>query len=107
MFRRPPRSTLFPYTTLFRSADSHLRRAEDLQLPPVATRLRRACLRRHALAGLRRGAAPRRPRRLRQPQAPLRRTLVTPLVSRVVVAAVGLPVVLALVYEGGWWLFAL
>src|SRR5260370_31891753 len=23
MIRRPPRSTLFPYTTLFRSADSH------------------------------------------------------------------------------------
>jgi len=31
----------------------------------------------------------------------------TPLVSRVVVAAVGLPAVLALVYVGGWWLFAL
>ena len=31
----------------------------------------------------------------------------TPLVSRVVVATVGLPVVLALVYVGGWWLFAL
>lgn len=31
----------------------------------------------------------------------------TPLVSRVAVAAVGLPVVLALVYAGGWWLFAL
>src|SRR5258705_9304489 len=26
MIRRPPRSTLFPYTTLFRSADSGLRR---------------------------------------------------------------------------------
>src|SRR5258708_26316725 len=24
MIRRPPRSTLFPYTTLFRSADRHL-----------------------------------------------------------------------------------
>jgi phosphatidate cytidylyltransferase len=32
---------------------------------------------------------------------------VSPLVSRVVVAAIGLPVVLALVYAGGWWLFAL
>ena len=30
----------------------------------------------------------------------------TPLVSRIVVAVVGLPVVLALVYAGGWWLFA-
>src|SRR3712207_7626687 len=25
MIRRPPRSTLFPYTTLFRSEDGHLR----------------------------------------------------------------------------------
>src|SRR3712207_7853798 len=25
MIRRPPRSTLFPYTTLFRSADQHVR----------------------------------------------------------------------------------
>jgi phosphatidate cytidylyltransferase len=32
---------------------------------------------------------------------------VSPLVSRVVVAAIGLPAVLALVYAGGWWLFAL
>jgi phosphatidate cytidylyltransferase len=31
----------------------------------------------------------------------------TPLASRVLVAVVGLPVVLALVYVGGWWLFAL
>jgi phosphatidate cytidylyltransferase len=32
---------------------------------------------------------------------------VTPLASRVLVAVVGLPAVLALVYVGGWWLFAL
>jgi phosphatidate cytidylyltransferase len=32
---------------------------------------------------------------------------VSPLLSRVLVAVVGLPVVLALVYAGGWWLFAL
>jgi phosphatidate cytidylyltransferase len=31
----------------------------------------------------------------------------TPLLSRVVVAAVGLPLVLGVVYLGGWWLFAL
>ena len=31
----------------------------------------------------------------------------TPLVSRLLVAAIGLPIVLALVYAGGWWLFAL
>src|SRR5438034_8085033 len=29
MIRRPPRSTLFPYTTLFRSAPAHARRAGD------------------------------------------------------------------------------
>src|SRR2546422_4216923 len=27
MIRRPPRSTLFPYTTLFRSSDAELRRS--------------------------------------------------------------------------------
>jgi phosphatidate cytidylyltransferase len=31
----------------------------------------------------------------------------SPLVSRVVVAVIGLPVVLGIVYLGGWWLFAL
>src|SRR5687768_18113582 len=32
MIRRPPRSTLFPYTTLFRSvAQTHLRSLEDLR----------------------------------------------------------------------------
>src|SRR4051794_20062262 len=31
----------------------------------------------------------------------------SPLASRVVVAVIGLPIVLALVYAGGWWLFAL
>jgi phosphatidate cytidylyltransferase len=30
----------------------------------------------------------------------------TPLASRVLVTVIGLPVVLALVYAGGWWLFA-
>jgi phosphatidate cytidylyltransferase len=32
---------------------------------------------------------------------------VTPLVSRVLVALLGLPLVLGLLYVGGWWLFAL
>src|SRR5256886_9562814 len=33
MIRRPPRSTLFPYTTLFRSRDERVRaRVEDLQV---------------------------------------------------------------------------
>ena len=31
----------------------------------------------------------------------------TPLASRILVAVIGLPVVLALVYAGGWWLFVL
>ena len=31
----------------------------------------------------------------------------TPLASRIVVTVIGLPVVLALVYVGGWWLFVL
>src|SRR2546430_10435741 len=33
MIRRPPRSTLFPYTTLFRSRDIVLRRFDDLPSP--------------------------------------------------------------------------
>src|SRR3712207_8445327 len=35
MIRRPPRSTLFPYTTLFRSADSDWDRAWIVALPLV------------------------------------------------------------------------
>src|SRR2546422_7179340 len=35
MIRRPPRSTLFPYTTLFRSR--HPRRPPSTQRPPVST----------------------------------------------------------------------
>src|SRR5689334_24791572 len=33
MIRRPPRSTLFPYTTLFRSASLHNLKNIDLRLP--------------------------------------------------------------------------
>src|SRR3712207_8498193 len=42
MIRRPPRSTLFPYTTLFRSGGllargrAHLRRPETVRAPPRA-----------------------------------------------------------------------
>src|SRR5256885_4865290 len=36
MIRRPPRSTLFPYTTLFRSADG-AEAVEALALAPLAT----------------------------------------------------------------------
>src|SRR5260370_18185272 len=39
MIRRPPRSTLFPYTTLFRS-DSHLCRCSTTQLWPTTRRPR-------------------------------------------------------------------
>src|SRR2546430_10374445 len=39
MIRRPPRSTLFPYTTLFRSRASPLLRVVDVSAQP------RACLR--------------------------------------------------------------
>src|SRR5437899_6774386 len=35
MLRRPPRSTLFPYTTLFRSRDGHLPPAAGLCLPAL------------------------------------------------------------------------
>src|SRR3989449_9278936 len=35
MIRRPPRSTLFPYTTLFRSLERHARRALVVGMPPV------------------------------------------------------------------------
>src|SRR2546427_8721007 len=36
MIRRPPRSTLFPYTTLFRSRAGDRARAEALQQPLIA-----------------------------------------------------------------------
>src|SRR3712207_8072456 len=35
MIRRPPRSTLFPYTTLFRSAACSKKRAQALATPAV------------------------------------------------------------------------
>src|SRR3712207_8149398 len=59
MIRRPPRSTLFPYTTLFRSVDARRGGAEDLGGPggPV-TGLERMAGRRAGAAGcagLRRG----------------------------------------------------
>src|SRR5207245_10489310 len=40
--RRPPRSTLFPYTTLFRSPDGHrLRRPSEPEADPARRRLGR------------------------------------------------------------------
>src|SRR5246500_1129273 len=38
MIRRPPRSTLFPYTTLFRSASSAFRNAQTSGARPESTR---------------------------------------------------------------------
>src|SRR3712207_7375499 len=40
MIRRPPRSTLFPYTTLFRSLVDRDALADDLLLEPVEGELR-------------------------------------------------------------------
>src|SRR3712207_7692345 len=65
MIRRPPRSTLFPYTTLFRSRrDRPQRRRQDDALPddhrPGAARLREARARRLGRARLRRPVARRR-----------------------------------------------
>src|SRR5256885_5389448 len=45
MIRRPPRSTLFPYTTLFRSAE----RVEQVERQPVQVDHRHALLLRHIL----------------------------------------------------------
>src|SRR5260370_21482765 len=38
MIRRPPRSTLFPYTTLFRSSASHRGRIPKMLLPASESR---------------------------------------------------------------------
>src|SRR5258708_21115944 len=49
MIRRPPRSTLFPYTTLFRSrsVDRRARRGEEPLLPQLLRRLGAALDDRH------------------------------------------------------------
>src|SRR2546428_8806951 len=44
MIRRPPRSTLFPYTTLFRSRATRIRPFEKLPVHRVARREQRARL---------------------------------------------------------------
>src|SRR3989441_8581686 len=43
MIRRPPRSTLFPYTTLFRSLQTRLRRRRSVRSDAVAPRVCRCC----------------------------------------------------------------
>src|SRR3712207_7150079 len=45
MIRRPPRSTLFPYTTLFRSRRSGGRARQGARAPRVPVRSRRRLLR--------------------------------------------------------------
>src|SRR3712207_8938632 len=53
MIRRPPRSTLFPYTTLFRSpADGYVRRSSDPGAPPPDTPESTRDGRRAAVTGL-------------------------------------------------------
>src|SRR2546422_6083271 len=57
MIRRPQRSTLFPYTTLFRSATAERQRATVLGIAPTAVRglMRQPVelVRRHDLSSLR------------------------------------------------------
>src|SRR3712207_7703341 len=63
MIRRPPRSTLFPYTTLFRSRDPARRRGARR---PAGRRRRRRAYRRSHLAGVVRGGRGRRTQRDRK-----------------------------------------
>src|SRR2546430_8216293 len=42
MIRRPPRSTLFPYTTLFRSNSAHMRGSVRLQASEIGGRVHNA-----------------------------------------------------------------
>src|SRR2546430_8458381 len=49
MIRRPPRSTLFPYTTLFRSRETY-RLAPRESCPRIQKNYRRCCLRNKTLA---------------------------------------------------------
>src|SRR3712207_6908140 len=65
MIRRPPRSTLFPYTTLFRSAVLELRRLGDPGLRGVLRGVR--VLDDEPARGLRQGADPAGPRQLTEP----------------------------------------
>src|SRR3989441_3760734 len=55
MIRRPPRSTLFPYTTLFRSADHAVRDPRRVRRPPSSRERGR---RPRSLPGARRRGAP-------------------------------------------------
>src|SRR2546428_9327829 len=67
MIRRPPRSTLFPYTTLFRSIESHglsHRPLADLELDEAAREIAISKLRlEERLGGTRRAVSSRRDRK--------------------------------------------
>src|SRR3712207_6975433 len=65
MIRRPPRSTLFPYTTLFRSAARG-----DAPRGGLARRLHGVAQERRAVSRLRRGRDVRRAALARDPHAP-------------------------------------
>src|SRR2546422_5902150 len=51
MIRRPPRSTLFPYTTLFRSRRARLPPRGRRSVAPAPPRHRRPSARRHTARG--------------------------------------------------------
>ena len=91
------------------SARAHLGRGPPLQLHALGGGVRRARLRGDALARLRGGRAACRGRGVRRAAASLRSASrhVSPFWSRIAVTAVLLPVVLGLVWVGGWWLFGL
>src|SRR3712207_7202802 len=61
MIRRPPRSTLFPYTTLFRSAPNHPPPLAPLQLRPTSPLIFRLASRRLAPSASRGKPAPAAP----------------------------------------------
>src|SRR5262249_14698922 len=84
----------------------HLGRTAALELPALAVGVRRARLRRHTVARFRRGTAARGSRRVHEQSSSVRGEM-NPIVSRVLVVAILLPIVIGLVYLGGWWLFGL
>src|SRR5262249_36815825 len=88
------------------SAHPHLGGIADLKLPALAAGVLGARLPRHAVARLRTGRASRRGRRVRAPAPALRRPM-TSGISRILVGVAGLPVVLGILWLGGWWLFVL
>ena len=89
-----------------RPPDPHLRRAADLELPALADRVRGARLHRHALARLRRATTCGRRSTSTRAARPAVRRPMSAFWSRIVVALVLLPLVLGVVWLGGWWLFA-